>query len=36
MVMAPSKASQDPALALRLWARSVTLTGVHMPVLAAA
>ena len=36
MVMAPSKASQDPALALRLWARSAALTGVHMPVLAAA
>jgi NAD(P)-dependent dehydrogenase (short-subunit alcohol dehydrogenase family) len=36
MVMAPSKASQDRALAQRLWARSATLTGVHTPVLAAA
>jgi NAD(P)-dependent dehydrogenase (short-subunit alcohol dehydrogenase family) len=36
MVMAPSKASQDRALAQRLWARSATLTGVLTPVLTAA
>ncbi|MFI5284908.1 MAG: oxidoreductase [Candidatus Dormibacteria bacterium] len=31
VVTAPSKASQDPDLAARLWARSVQLTGVDFP-----
>jgi hypothetical protein len=35
-VMAPSKASQDPELAARLWALSVRLTEVDSPALAAA
>lgn len=32
-VVQPSAASQDPGLALRLWARSAELTGVDSPVL---
>jgi NAD(P)-dependent dehydrogenase (short-subunit alcohol dehydrogenase family) len=36
VVMAPSKASQDPELAARLWALSVRLTEVDSPALAAA
>lgn len=36
VLQAPSKASQDPELAARLWARSAALTGVHTPVLAVA
>jgi NAD(P)-dependent dehydrogenase (short-subunit alcohol dehydrogenase family) len=33
--MAPSKASQDPELASRLWARSARLTGIDVPMPAA-
>jgi len=36
VVMAPSKESQDPVLASRLWSRSVELTGVDMPLRVAA
>ena len=32
VVLKPSKSSQDPELAARLWARSAELTGVDMPV----
>ncbi len=32
VVLKPSKSSQDPALAARLWTRSAELTGVDMPV----
>ena len=33
VVIRPSSASQDPALARRLWARSADLTGVESPAL---
>ena len=36
VVMAPSRSSQDPDLAKRLWARSAELTGVGSPMLATA
>jgi NAD(P)-dependent dehydrogenase (short-subunit alcohol dehydrogenase family) len=32
VVLQPSKSSQDPALAARLWAQSADLTGVDLPV----
>ena len=36
VVTAPSRSSQDPDLAKRLWARSAELTGVRSPTLARA